>query len=153
MMGAVTYSNEEVRDYVGLRFAPVQLDIVEEPGWKERFNSNWTPTLIVEDVEGREHRRSQGYLDARRFLAEMSLAYLKDALNRGDFGTALSRKDEALAMTKGDSEREPEARYWAAVANYRGNEQPNDNLSGGWLPLMEAFPESDWAKKASVIRS
>ncbi len=56
------------------------------------FGSGWTPTLIVEDPAGHEHQRSQGYLDAGRFTKEMSLAHLKDAIDRHDYeaATALS---------------------------------------------------------------
>jgi hypothetical protein len=152
MMGTVTYPNAEVEQFIEQHLVPVQFNVVEQPEAMEQFNSTWTPTLIVQDAEGREHRRSQGYLDAPRFLAEMSLAWLKDAVDRGDFATARDRASEALARTKGDPEREPEALYWAAVAGYKASEDPQ-NLINGWNRLLQEFPRSEWAKRAEFIRS
>jgi len=39
----------------------------------------------------------------------MSLAWVKDAIDRGDFKAAQERAVETLERTKGDPEREPEA--------------------------------------------
>lgn len=151
-MGAVTYPNAEVQSYIERRFVPVQFNVIDEPEWKERFNSSWTPTLIVQDPEGREHRRSQGYLDPERFVGEMALAYLKDAVDRQDFKEAMRRSEEAFEMTQGDEAREPEARYWAAVAAYKGSDDSDNNLSEGWNRLIDEFPQSEWAKRAGFIR-
>lgn len=52
----------------------------------------------------------------------MSLAWLKDAIDRHDFVTARDRAAEALAWTKGEPTREPEALYWAAVAAYKASD-------------------------------
>src|SRR6476646_7014914 len=133
-MGAVTYPNPEVERLMEENFIPVQ------------FNTPWTPTLIVQDADGREHRRSQGYLDARRFLGEMALARLKTAIDRQDFAAAEQRAPEALQAAKGDPEREPEATYWAGVAAYKATHDPG-NLLKEWNRLLDQFPDSDWAKK------
>ena len=152
MMGAVTYPNRDVEQFIAEHFIPVQFNVVEQPEVMEQLNSTWTPTLIVQDPEGREHRRSQGYLDAPRFLAEMSLAWVKDAIDRGDFAAARERASEALARTKGDPEREPEALYWAAVAGYKASSDAQ-NLIQGWNRLLQEFPSSEWAKRAEFIRA
>jgi hypothetical protein len=150
-MGAVTYPNPEVKRYIQQHFIPVQFNVVEQPAVMEQFNASWTPTLIVQDPEGREHRRSQGYLDSQRSLGEMALARLKDAIDRQDFKAAQERSREALERTKGDAEREPEAQYWASVAAYKANEDPNQ-LVQGWNRLLDQFPRSEWAKRAEFIR-
>jgi len=150
-MGAVTYPNPDVERYIQQHFIPVQFNVVEQPEVMEQFNSPWTPTLIVQDAEGREHRRSQGYLDPARFLAEMALARLKDAIDRQDFAAARERSTEAQALTRGDPEREPEAQYWSSVAAYKATNDPN-NLIQGWNRLLDQFPKSDWAKRAEFIR-
>src|SRR5713226_10650005 len=118
MMGAVTYPNPDVERFIGQHFIPVQFNVVEQPEVMDQVNASGTPTLIVQDAEGREHRRSQGYLDPKRFLGEMALAWLKDAIDRRDFNAARDRSREALERTQGDPERAPEAEYWAAVAAY-----------------------------------
>src|SRR2546426_3411840 len=109
-MGAVTYPDKQVQQYIRDHFIPVQFNVVDQPQAMEQFSAGWTPTLIVQDADGREHRRSQGYLDPKRFLAEMSLARVKDAIDRQDYHDAQQRADEALAFCEGDHEREPEAR-------------------------------------------
>src|ERR1041384_5509115 len=118
-MGTVTYPDPEVERFIRERFIPVQFDVVKQPEVMDRFNTPWTPTLIVQDGDGREHRRSFGYLDAKRFLAEMALATLDAPINRRDFAAARDRSQEALDRTAGDPFREPEAIYWAAVAAYK----------------------------------
>src|SRR5688500_1218568 len=118
-MGAVTYPDAQVERYIHQHFIPVQFNVVEQPEVMRQFNTPWTPTLIVEDPDGKEHRRSQGYLDPKRFIAEMSLARVKDAVDRQDFEEAASRSEEAMQITAGDGWREPEARYWSGVAAYK----------------------------------
>ena len=151
-MGAVTYPNPEVDRYLTAHFIPVQFDVVEQPEVMEQFNTPWTPTLIVQDAEGREHRRAQGYLDPSRFLGEMALAWLKDAIDRRDFEAARARSAEALEQTRGDSTREPEALYWSSVAAYKASNEPGQ-LMEGWNGLLENFPQSEWAKRVEFIRS
>jgi hypothetical protein len=150
-MGAVTYPNPEVERYIEKNFIPVQFNVVEQPEVMDRFHTPWTPTLIILDSEGTEHRRVQGYLDPGRFIAEMALARLKDAVDRRDFAAAQERAGEALDLTKGDAEREPEARYWAAVAAYKASNDAQ-NLLQGWNRLMDEFPRSEWARRVEFIR-
>ena len=150
-MGAGTYPDPEVARFIEEHFIPVQFNVIEQPEVMDQFGTPWTPTLIVQDAEGREHRRTQGYLDPRRFLGEMSLAWLKDAIDRRDFEAAQARTAEALEQTKGDPAREPEALYWASVASYKAT---NDSapLIQGWNSLMDRFPDSEWAKRVEFIR-
>lgn len=150
-MGAVTYPDQQVERFIQDHFIPVQFNVVEQPESMTRFNTPWTPTLIVLDAEGKEHRRSQGYLDAKRFLGEFALAVLKDAIDRQDYATAQQRSPEALRLTQGDPEREPEAIYWSSVAAYKASGDPQQ-LLGGWNRLLDQFPQSEWAKKVEFIR-
>lgn len=147
-MGERTYPDEAAKSYLEEHFVPVRFDTLEEPEVEAGFG--WTPTLIVEDPEGREHRSSQGYLDVRRFVGELSLARLKDAIDRHDYEAAAERAGEALYRTAGDPNREPEALYWRAVAAFEASGD-RDDLSGGWEPLMDGFPESEWAEKAVYV--
>jgi hypothetical protein len=128
-------------------------DLLQRPraaGSGGEVNSGWTPTVIVEDAEGREHRRRQGYLDPKRFVGELALARLKDAIDRRDFGTACERSRSVLKQTEGDTARRPESLYWYAVAAYRVSGD-RDDLIEGWNGLLERFPRSEWAKCAGYI--
>ncbi len=150
-MNTETYPDGAVRSYVEEHFVPVRFNVLEQPEAEERFNSGWTPTVIVEDAEGREHRRSQGYLDPKRFVGELALAWLKDAIDRRDFGTAFGRSRKVLERTGGDPARRPEALYWYAVVAYRVSGD-RDDLTEGWNRLLEEFPRSEWAERAGYIR-
>lgn len=119
-MGAVTYPNPEVERYILDHFIPVQFNVVEQPEVMDFFNTPWTPTLIVMDADGKQHRRSQGYLDPKRFLAEMALARIQAAIDRQDFQSANALAEEAQRLTKGDPVREPEALYWAVGGRVQG---------------------------------
>jgi hypothetical protein len=128
-------------------------DLLQRPraaGSGGEVNSGWTPTVIVEDAEGREHRRRQGYLDPKRFVGELALARLKDAIDRRDFGTACERSRSALKQTEGDTARRPESltRYAATAYRVSGD---RDDLIEGWNGLLERFPRSEWAKCAGYI--
>ena len=150
-MGERAFPAPEVERYVERHFAPVRFNTIERPEMEAALISGWTPTLIVKDAGGTEHRRSQGYLDAERFLGEMSLSRLQEALNRRDFESVSELAGEALRLSEGDLHREPEAMYWSAVAAYKRSGD-REELIGGWERLLERFPESEWAKKAGYIR-
>src|SRR2546427_11212232 len=107
-MGAVTYPNPEVDRTIDQYFVPVQFNVQENPGAFQQFNAAWTPTIIIQDAEGREHRRSEGYLDPQRLLGELALARVKEALNRENYQEARSRAQEAVDITRDDPQREPE---------------------------------------------
>jgi hypothetical protein len=147
----VTYPHEAVRDFIERYFVPVRFNVVDEPDRMKQFNAGWTPTLIIEDAGGREHRRVHGYLDPPRFLAEMALARLKAGIDVKDYESAAKVLPETLEWTRGDPSREPEALYWAAVTRYKTNAE-TDALSNGWGRLIDLFPNSEWAKRAEFIR-
>ncbi|MGV3722880.1 MAG: hypothetical protein ACO1SX_18430 [Actinomycetota bacterium] len=151
-MGAVTYPNPEVEQYLTQHFIPTQFNVVEQPEAMSRFNTPWTPTLIVLDADGKEHRRSQGYLDPKRLVAELSLARLQAAIVRQGVQLARQLSEETRRLTAGDPVREPETLYWSSVAAYKASNDAN-NLVQGWNQLLDEFPESDWARKAEFIRS
>ena len=151
-MGTVTYPNLEVEQYITQNFIPVQFNVQEQPGKMDEFNAVWTPALMVQDADGREHRRSFGYLDPERFLAEMSLARVQAALDRHEFAEAQKLADEALQKCSGDPVHEPEARYWASVAAYKATND-SSKLMDGWNKLLDQFPDSEWAHRAEFIRA
>jgi len=150
-MGTVTYPNSDVIRIIDEHFLPVQLDVTERPEVKKRFNAPWTPTILVFDADGREQRRSEGYLDPKRFVSEVAIGRGKAALNLQDFAAARERFRDARDLAKGDRAREPEALYWHSVAGYKATDDAQV-LMRGWNELLEGFPDSEWAKKAEFIR-
>lgn len=151
MMGTVTYPDKAVEDFIAEHFVAVRFNVVEDPGVFERFGASWTPTVIIQDANGHEHRRSVGYLDPKRFMGELALAWLKDAIDRHDWAAAGERLPEVKRVTAGDREREPEAYYWSGMVAFEGTHEMPD-LVNGWAPLLDKFPDSEWAMKASYVR-
>ena len=150
-MEAETYPDSAIQGYIEEHLVPVRFNVLEQPEVAKRVDSGWTPTLIVEDAESREHRRSEGYLGPKRFVGEVSLARLKNAVDHRDLEIATDRSIEALERTGGDPAREPEALYWSAVAAYQVSGDRED-LTEGWNRLLDEHPQSEWAKKAGYIR-
>jgi hypothetical protein len=150
-MGAVTYPDKDVEAEIREDFVPVQYNIVDHPERMEQFHAHWTPTIIIQDAAGEEVRRSEGYLDAKRLLGELALARVKAAVESAHFKEAKRLAPDAVKTTEGDPTRAPEALYWSAVASYKASEDPN-NLVAGWNKLLDTYPDSEWAKKASFIR-
>ena len=148
-MAAVTHAADQVIAYVHDHFIPVQLNVVEQPHVKARFYTDWTPTIAIHNADGREARRSEGYLGPHEFVGELSLGRVKAALYDRDYASALARAREALDATKGDALREPEAYYWVPVAEYRATGD-GAKLSDGWDVLIAKFPGNDWAKRADI---
>ena len=146
-----TFENPETIRWVEEHFVPVHFDVLADEESMTRFHSGWTPTLLVQGTDGDEFRRTQGYLDPARFKAEMALALLKATLDRLDYQAALALSPATLEVVKGDATREPEALYWAAVADYKASGD-QDRLVAGWNRLLDEFPQSEWASRASFIR-
>lgn len=145
-----TFPDPRVESLLSERFVPFHFNVLEEPDRMEEFVAGWTPTMIVLDGQGREQRRSTGFLDAERFLSEMALAQATAALEMERPEDALRFADEAVQLSAGDAMRNPEALYWQAVARYKTSHN-QDDLIGGWKALIEHFPESDWAKKVDFV--
>ena len=151
-MGTYTYPDPGVEEYIERHFVPVRFNVREEPEVERSFSSGWTPTLIFEDATETEHRRSAGYLDVKQFIGELSLARVMEAIDRRDRVTAPERTGEALDKTAGDPAREPENLYWSAVAAYHAADDDREKLVSGWERLLERFPDSEWARRASYIQ-
>lgn len=106
---------------------------------------------MVQDAEGREHRRTSGYMDAPRFVGELALARVSAAVDRRDWETAATRVDEALERVGDDPERRAEALFFSAVVAFRRSGERED-LEAGWNRLLDELPESEWARRAEYIR-
>lgn len=124
------------------------MHIKEQKGTFERFNSQWTPTLILLDPDGVERHRVEGFLPVDDYLAQLDLGLGKIA-----FQGALYREAEerfrSTCETHAASGAAPEACYWAGVAAYKASNDPA-SLSATAKRLKKDYPASEWARKASV---
>lgn len=142
------YPDSEVSTFIVENFVPARAHVKTEGNVFERFNAQWTPTVLVLDEKGREHHRIEGFLEAPEFLAQLrlGLAHLKRA--RQDFAAAQQIYDD-IANSETDSA--PEAVYWSGVSQYKASGDATA-LSATEASLRGRFPDSPWAKKASIWR-
>jgi hypothetical protein len=115
----------------------------------------WGPTFVFLDASKAELRRSVGYLPPADFLAELTLTL-------GFWNLLHARPAQAyehfhsVARREPASKMSPEALFWTGCAAYRrdgsSKEEKLAALSPWWLEVMERFPESTWADRASAIR-
>jgi TolA-binding protein len=82
------------------------------------------------------------------FLAQLDLGLGKLLFQRGSFADA-EKRFRAVCEAHASAGAAPEACYWAGVAAYKATNDPAHLGAAGKL-LGERYPESEWARKASV---
>ena len=149
-MAERTYPDPRVTRFVNEIAVGVRFNVKEDPGAQLRYHAFWTPCLMLQDVEGNEHRRSVGSLNPEQFLAEFALAYGLRFLNTGHFGKAVEALEDALDHTARVEVRHAENLYFLAVAEFElsGNAQ---ELLGMWEKLRLEHPETEWAAKSQQV--
>lgn len=142
------YGQEDVMRFVNECFVPIKIDIKEHPESFARFNIDWTPTVIISDHEGKERHRVVGFLPTEDFLAQLQLGIAKVAFSTEKYEE--SRKGfAAVGRLHSETSAAPEGIYWAGVSAYRASGK-TESLTQCAEELKQKYPDSDWAKKASV---
>lgn len=133
-------------------FLPARIHVRENKAEWERFGQRygvqWTPTVLVVDPSGAERHRIEGFLPVDDFLGQLALGLGQSAFARGQFAEA-ERWFREVVSRHGGTEAAPEALYWAGVAKYKAS---NDAAALGETAAAfgKQYPQSSWAKKASV---
>jgi TolA-binding protein len=146
------YPDPRVVSVITQHFVPVRVHVREQKDefkrLGDRYAAHWTPTVLIIDPAGEERHRLEGFLPADDFLAQLTFGRARAAFMREDFAEAAKQFDEVL---EGHSQSEvaPEAMYWRGVARYKASGDAA-NLVQAHRDLTQLFPESSWAKKASV---
>src|SRR4051794_24419603 len=151
-MGAVTYPNAQVAEFVSERFVALKLNAKEHhPDFKEALGRGkvlWAPLLVFLDGRGSELRRYVGFLPPDEFLAELRLVLGLAAMTHASFEEAL-RWFESAAEDYPRSSAAPEALFWGAAAGYRLRGLPE--VIRRWDDLIARYPETTWARRADVV--
>jgi TolA-binding protein len=87
-------------------------------------------------------------LPADDFLAKLKMALGRLAFEGGRYGEAEQRFRNVCSEHPAASAA-PEACYWAGVSEYKERNEPAPLAETARL-LGDRYPESEWAKKASV---
>jgi hypothetical protein len=149
------YTDPRVIEFITDNFRPVRVHAVEQRDefkrLGERFNAQWTPTILIIDRAGTERHRIEGYVPADEFLAQLELGLAKSAFARGRFDES-ERRFRSIVERYRSSQAAPEALYWAGVSRYKAT---NDAaaLTDTARQFASRFTDSPWATKASVWKA
>lgn len=149
-MDAVTYPRPESERLLTRHFVPVRLPLAEHPDLARRYDVRWTPAFVVLDDQRQERYRAFGYHPPEDFEHLLRVARGTIDFNRGDYSSALAWFATAADDVR-DSALRPEALYWQGVCRYKLGDK--DGMSEAWNRLLDLYPKSLWARRASVIRS
>ena len=145
-MGAVTYPDAKVVEFVTSRMIPVQLLSDAKP-YVTDFNIKWTPTIITLDDTGKEHHRVVGFLSPEEFIASLLLGIAKANFDLDRFEEALSDLDKLL-FNYPKSKAAPEAIFIRGVCGYKSSHDPKP-LKAAWEKLQAEYPTSEWTERAT----
>lgn len=142
------YPESRVDQLVRENLIPVRIQVRENPQAMERFNVQWTPTIVLLGADGKEHHRIEGFLDTEDFLAQLTLGLAKIAFARQEWDRAAERYGEVLDRFPA-TDAAPEAQYWRGVTRYKAT---NDAAALGETAraFQERYADSTWARKASI---
>jgi thioredoxin family protein len=146
------YPDPRVAEFVTENFRPVRVHAVQQRDefqrLGQRFNAQWTPTILVLDPGGVERHRIEGYLPVEEFLPQLELGLAKAAFARNNFEES-ERRFRAIVEKYPNPEAAPEALYWAGVSRYKATGDAKA-LADTATQFASRFTDTIWAKKASV---
>lgn len=146
------YTDPRVVDFVTRNCVPVRVHVKQNAEafakLGERFNAQWTPTILLVDSSGEERHRIEGFLPVDDFLSQLSLGLAKAAFARKDHAAAERLYKEVVERYPA-TEAAPEAQYWTGVARYRATNDASA-LKQTAQAFDKRYADSTWAKKASV---
>jgi TolA-binding protein len=146
------YSAPEVARYITDHFEPVRVHVRDQSAeykrLAERYNVQWTPTILVLDAQGEERHRIEGFLPSDEFLSQIALGLAKAAFHRQDYAEA-ERLFREIVERFPSTDAAPEALYWAGVSKYKATGDASA-LSATTAAFRDRYQDTTWAKKASV---
>ena len=143
-MGAVTYPDEKVAEFVMSRMVPIQ--VLADSPLAADFKVTWTPTIAVLDYYGKEHHRTVGFFPPEEFIPSMLLGMGKIDFDTDQFNDAVFHFD-ALLREYPRSAAAPEAIYLRGVSRYKASHDAKP-LKEAYEKLKADYPASEWAKRA-----
>ncbi|MBA4395465.1 MAG: hypothetical protein C0407_18090 [Desulfobacca sp.] len=148
-MGAVTYPDVKVAEFVNSRMIPIQVLFDAQP-YASDFNIKWTPTMITLDENGKEHHRVVGFLPPEQFIPAMLLGISKVNFDLEKFENALADLEKIITEFP-ESKAIPEAIFLRGVAGYKSSHDPKP-LKAAYEKLQAEYPTSEWTDRALPYR-
>jgi thioredoxin family protein len=146
------YPDPRVVSFIEGHFVPARVHVKEQHGQfqrlSNRYNAQWTPTVLIIDEGGEERRRFEGFLPADDFLAQLTLGLANLAFKTNEFADA-ERWFRDVVDRYPKTDAAAEALYWAGVSRYK-----RTNDAAALTETAEAFrtrySDTSWATRASV---
>ena len=149
------YPDSRVTEFITKNFHPVRVHAVQQRDefqrLGQRFNAQWTPTILIVDPKGVERHRIEGYLPVEEFLPQLELGLAKSAFGTGQFEEA-ERRFRGIVDRYPNSAAAPEALYWAGVSRYKATNDPTA-LADTAKQFSSRYADTPWATKASVWKT
>jgi len=145
-MGAVTYPDSRVAEFINNRMIPVQMLYDAQP-YASDYNVKWMPTIITLDQNGKEHHRIVGFLPPDEFIPGLLLGIAKVNFDRDELDEAIADL-EKIVNNYPKSAATPEAIYLRGVTQYKNTHSP-EPLKEAFEQLRREYPASEWAKRAT----
>ncbi len=143
-MGAVTYPDARVAEFVTSRMVPMQ--VLADSQLAGDFKVKWTPTIVVLDFYGKEHHRTVGFFPPEEFIPNLLLGMSKVDFDTDQFNDAILNLDQLLAKYP-KSDAAPEAIYLKGVARYKSSHNAAP-LKEAYEKLKADYPASEWTRRA-----
>lgn len=147
-MGAVTYPDEKVIEFVKNHVVPLQ--VLSDSDLAKEFNVKWTPTLVTLGQGGEECHRTLGFLGPEEFIPSVMLGIAKTLFEAGLFDKAISAFDKVVDGYA-ESNSTPEAIYLRGVSLYKHTSDPS-HLRKAFEILSAEYPDDEWTKRAYPYR-
>ena len=146
------WPDQRVVKFVTDNFIPARVHVKDDSAlfqkYGEKYNAQWTPTILFLDPAGEERYRIEGFLPLDEFLGQLMLGRAQIAFGQQKWDDAQRLFGEIVEKFP-DTDAAPEALYWVGVTRYKGS-----NDGAALKQTAEAFRDryqaSSWAKKASV---
>ena len=146
------YTDPRVATFVMETFIPVRVHVKQQAEefkqLGERYNAQWTPTILILDASGNERHRIEGFLPADDFLSQLELGAAHAAFAAKQF-TEAERRYRAILDRHSESDTAAEALYWAGVSRYKATGEASA-LADTARAFGTRYSDSTWARKASV---
>lgn len=148
-MGAVTYPDPEVINFISENMIPLQVLFDDQP-LSVDFKVKWTPTLVTLDTDGIEHHRTLGFLSPEELIPSLLLGIAKSYFETDRFAEALENLERLLdGYPKSDAAAE--AIYLRGVSRYKSTNDPKP-LKEAYEQLATDYPSSEWTRRAYPYR-
>jgi hypothetical protein len=146
------WPDERVVRFVNESFLPARVhvkdDAEEFKRYGQKYNAQWTPTILLLDPDGEEQWRIEGFLPLDDFLGQLMLGRAQMDFKQSKWAEAEKRFREIVEKLP-KSDAAPEAQYWAGVSKYKASNDPAA-LKATAKAFTTRYKDSSWAKKASI---